>query len=127
MSLWQKVVVIANKAMNTEANQILGELKAECPRSSTGHNGRHVADSFRIMGKGEGAMVSVSGSGLIGSIRIGSTELGAYYADQGNGGRGRIIHPTHAKALRLKDGTIRKSVHGYEGTHFVREVADRHR
>lgn len=122
MSLWDKVVEIANKAMNTEANQILGELQAECPKDT----GRTAA-SFHIMGgKGE-ALVSLGGKGIIGSVRIGSNELSALYADEGNGGRGRIIYPTHAKALHLKDGSYRASVHGYEGSHFVARVANRHR
>lgn len=122
MSLWEKVVAITNKAMNTEANQILGELRAECPKDSG-----KTAASFRIMGKGEDATVSVGGRGLITNVRIGSTELSALYADQGNGGKGRIIYPTQAQALHLKDGSYRASVHGYEGSHFVAKVASRHR
>lgn len=122
MSLLSKVIEIANKAMNTEASQILDELKAECPKD-TGHT----AERIKIMGKGENATVSVGGRGLLTNVRIGSTDLSAYYADQGNGGRGRIIRPKEAQALHLKDGSYRAFVHGYNGSHFVARVANRHR
>lgn len=122
MSLWDKVVGIVNKRMNTEAQQILSELQAECPKDT----GRTAA-SFHIAGKGEGGTVSVGAKGLIGSVQIISTELSAYYANYGNGGRNRTIYPTHAKALHLKDGSFRGSVRGYDGTHFVEKVANRHR
>ena len=122
MALWNKVVEIVNRVMNTEANQILYELKATCPKD-TGKT----AERFHIMGRNEGASVGISGRGLIRSVRIGSTELTAYYADQGNGGPGRIIRPIHAKALKLKDGSIVPYVRGYDGAHFVKWVADRHR
>ena len=123
MSVWQKVVEIVNDVMNTEADQILYELRATCPKD-TGETAR----SFRIMGKNDDSTVpTVGGKGLIQSIRIGSTKLSAYYADQGNGGKSRIIRPKHAKALKLKDGSYRTYVHGYDGTDFVRWVADRHR
>lgn len=123
MSIWDKVVGIVNKTMNTTANSILEELKYACPKDSG-----KTAASFHIMGGGEDATVSVSGRGLIRSVRIGSNELSAYYAAYGNGGRGRIIRPTHAKALHLKDGSYRSQVHGYTPpSNFVKDVADRHR
>ena len=137
MSVWDKVVGIVNKAMNTEAQQILDELKAECPRSAEGHNGKHVADSFKIMGMGSEAMVSTGRvGGLITDVKIGSTELGAYYAAYGNGGSGRIIRSTRGTdrkgrvpgKMELKDGTYRTMVHGYTpSSNFVKDVADRHR
>lgn len=122
MSVWQKVVEIVNKAMNTEAGQILKELRAECPKDS-GDTARRI----HIMSGKEDATVSITAKGLIRSVRIGSNDLSAYYADQGNGGRSRIIRPTRSKALHLKDGSYRAYVHGYEGSHFVKRVADRHR
>lgn len=123
MSIWQKVVEIANRAMDTEANQILYELRATCPKD-TGETAR----SFRIMSSEDDSTVStIGGKGLIRSVRIGSTKLSAYYADQGNGGKSRIIRPKRAKALKLKDGSYRPYVHGYDGTDFVKWVADRHR
>lgn len=123
MSIWQKVVEIVNVKMNTEAGQILQELRAECPKDS-GETARRI----HIMGAKEDATVAIGGvKGLIHSVRIGSNDLSAYYADQGNGGSGRIIRPTRSKALHLKDGSYRAYVHGYEGSHFVKRVADRHR
>lgn len=130
MSLVQKVAQIVNKRMNTEAQQILDELREACPKRSG-----KTAESFHIMGGGEDATVSVSGQGLIKSVRIGSTLLSAKYADEGNGGSGREIRSTRRydrngippAKLKLSDGTYRVMVHGYEGTHFVREVANRHR
>lgn len=64
---------------------------------------------------------------------VGAIDLGLFYLDQGNGGSNRLIYP------RRKNGTMvwvdnatgqffaRKVVHGYNGIHFVRRVADRHR
>ena len=131
MSLLQKVTQIVNKTMNTEAQQILGELREACP-SRTGKT----AASFHIMGGKEDATVSVGGKGLIKSVRIGSTLLSAKYADEGNGGSGREIRSTRpydrrgippGKMKLSDDGSYRAMVHGYEGSHFVKEVADRHR
>lgn len=131
MSVLQKVVQIANKAMNTEAQQILGELQEACPKRSG-----KTAASFHIMGGGEQASVSTGGQGLVKSVRIGSTLLSAKYADEGNGGEGAIITSTRpydrrgippGKMKLSSDGSYRTMVHGYEGNHFVREVAGRHR
>lgn len=123
MSVWQKVVEIVNDVMNTEADQILYELRATCPKD-TGDTAR----SFRIMGRNDDSTVpTIGGRGLIRSVRIGSTKLSAYYADQGNGGKSRIIRPKRKKVLALKDGSYRPYVHGYDGKEFVKWVADRHR
>lgn len=131
MSLWDRVVEIANRAMQTEAAEILGELKEACP-SRTGKT----AASFHIMaGKGN-ATVSVGGKGLITSVRIGSTKLSALYASEGNGGSGRVITSTRPLdrrgrppgKLKLSDGSYRTMVHGYTPpTNFVVDVANRHR
>lgn len=96
------------------AEQILSELRAECPKQS----GRS-ARSFHIEKDGR-------------NYRVVSTKLSAYYADQGNGGHSRIIYPRRAKALKITNGVNRtlgyaKYVHGYDGDHFVKRVADRHR
>lgn len=123
MSLWDKVVGIVNERMNTEAQQILAELRAECPKD-TGKT----AASFHIAGKGADGTVSVGAKGLIGSVQIVSNELSAYYAAYGNGGRSREIYPKRSKALHLKDGSYRGMVHGYKPErNFVKDVADRHR
>lgn len=96
------------------AEKILWEVRAECPKQS----GRS-ARSFRVEKRGSGYAVV-------------SDKLSAYYADQGNGGPGRIIYPRRAKALKITNGVNRtlgyaKYVHGYDGAHYIKEVADRHR
>lgn len=133
MSLWDRVVEIVNVKMQTEAAEILDELRAECPKR-TGQT----ANSFHIMaGKGN-ATVSVGGKGLITSVRIGSTRLSALYADEGNGGSGRVITSTRPVdrrgrppgKLKIMNGMYMQyatQVHGYDGDHFVKRVADRHR
>lgn len=129
MSIRDKVVEIANKAMRTKAHEILQELKDECPRSAEGHNGKHVADSFHIMAKGSDAEVFETfntGNRFIKTVVIGSNEKGAYFANYGNGGHGKRIYPKNAKALHLKDGSYKGMVHGYEGKHFIEKVAKRH-
>ena len=130
MAIWDKVVEIANKAMNTEASQILGELKAACPYR-TGTTQR----SFHIMRGSGNATVSVGGSGLITSVRIGSTLDSAYYADQGNSATSKYVsfapYPgwdTSKRPYVSKDGMVHSHGRaGYEGKHFVKAVADRHR
>lgn len=60
-----------------------------------------------------------------------------YYLNEGNGGRGRIITANHRRkdgrpgALGKKPDGIpgygwKQSVHGYDGIHFVEEIAARH-
>ena len=129
MSVWDKAVEIINKAMNTEANQILGELKAACPKDSGA-----AAGSIHIMGK-NGGDVGISAQGLITSVRIGANVnwgnhedggLHLYYANYGNGGPGRRIWPTRSRALNTKHGYY-GMVHGYNGSHFIEAVASRHR
>ena len=66
------------------------------------------------------------------NYRIVSNKLTAYYAEYGNGGRGTYIYPKRAKALRITNGVNRtlgwaKYVHGYDGTGFIHDVAERHR
>lgn len=133
MSLLSKAIGIANKAMKTEADQILKELREACPKK-TGKTAR----SFRIMSMDADAVVGTTGQGVTKRVLIGSTRLTAYWADHGNYDSGQKIYPKHTR----KDGRTpmlgkypdgipgygwRASVNAYEGTHFVREVADRHR
>ena len=135
MSLLRTVIDIVNRVMDTEASEILRELREECPKD-TGKT----AASFHIMGADSQAVVGIGGSGVTKSVLIGSTKQTAYWADQGNAGSGPIIYPKHAR----RDGSNkppmlgkypkgipgygwRASVHAYEGDHFVRRVADRHR
>ena len=76
---------------------------------------------------------SVFGAGrFIGADTTWSSEDGGthlYYMDQGNKPNapdGRI-HPTKKKALKLKDGSVRRSVSTYRGRGFIKEIADRYR
>lgn len=112
------LVAHAERIIETEsrriADKILWEVRAACPKQS----GRS-ARSFRVEKRGRGYAVV-------------SSKLSAYYADQGNGGSGRIIYPTRARALKITNGVNRtlgyaRFVHGYDGAHYIREVANRHR
>lgn len=114
MSLKARVELVIDARTKRLAEQILRELRAECPKQS----GRS-ARSFRIEKVGR-------------NYQIVSRKLSAYYADEGNGGRDRTIYPRRAKALKITNGINRtlgyaKFVHGYDGDHFVARVADRHR
>lgn len=134
MSILDKVIEIVNQKMDTEANQILGELKDACPKR-TGQT----AASFHIMGSGKGATASIGGKGFITNVRIGSTRLSAKYASEGNGGSGKVIKSTRKyDRLGREPGKLlimngmhtmyATSVHGYTpATNFVKDVADRHR
>lgn len=114
MSVKSRVEFVIDARTKRIANQILKELQAECPKQS----GR-TARSFRIEKVGR-------------NYRIVSNKLTAYYAEYGNGGRGTYIYPKRAKALRITNGVNRtlgwaKYVHGYDGTGFIHDVAERHR
>ena len=120
MSLVEKVRAITREEMRQLAVTIEGELKAECSSDSGAARASiHIEeiDEAHIF---VGAHASFPPNGDDGGTHL-------YYADQGNGGRGRIIRPTSYRALHLKDGSYRASVHGYEGKHFIKAVADRHR
>ena len=96
------------------AEVILDEVREECPKKS----GRS-AKSFHIEPRGN-------------SYAVVSNRLAAYYADEGNGGSGRIIYPTRSRLLKITNGVNRtlgyaKYVHGYDGDHYITRVADRHR
>lgn len=118
MSLVEKVWAITKQGMMELADAIETELKAECPRRS-GEAARSIAieqiDDYHIF--------------------VGGSNLHLYYADQGNGGSRRIIRSTRLYdrngvppgKLKFSDGTFHTSAHGYNGKHFVKKVADRHR
>lgn len=120
MSLVEKVRAITREQMMELARTIEGELKAACP-SDSGDARRSIhieeEDESHIF---VGAHASFPPNGDDPGTHL-------YYADQGNGGRKRTIKPTRYKALHLKDGSYRAWVHGYEGKHFIKAVADRHR
>lgn len=115
MSLVEKVKVICAEKVEELADTIEGELKAECP-VATGEAKR-----------------AIHIEGLTPTrYRIGGKNLHLFFADQGNNQRLRIIYPKGkgnggANALRFTDGSIHGSARTYEGKHFVKEVADRHR
>lgn len=101
------------------ADKIFWEVRRECPKKS----GR-TARSFEVM--------KINGNYVVGSYKV-----TAYYAENGNG-TGRI-YPRRKKALKLTNGinrvltdengkpVIRASVSTYEGAHFLRDIASRHR
>lgn len=115
MSLVETVFSIAEKRLDTVAMQIQHELKQACPkRSGEAASSVHieVVDGF--------------------TRRIGSTNLHFYFADQGNGSGGipksgdRKVMPisgNRGQWIAFRTGPFKN----YEGKHFVKEVADRHR
>ena len=142
MALWDKVVQITNKAMNTKAQQILEEVHERgyyyYPDSA------HVVPSFRIMSRKSGGEVTESfgtGGSLIKSVIIGSDLREAYWAVYGNigGSQGGRIYP-HGSALVFpgqgayrwhghgkRGNYVLPSVRAYRGHNFLRDVANRHR
>ena len=120
MSLVEKVRAITLEQMRELAQTIQGELKSACPSDSG-----MARASIRIEEESETLIFVGAHASFPPNGNDGGTHL--YYADQGNGGKGRTIRPTRRKALHLKDGSFRASVHGYEGKHFITEVANRHR
>lgn len=110
-ALAREIVDIETKRI---AEKIYWEVRRECPKQS----GR-TARSFRIEKRGS-------------SYAIVSDKLTAYYAENGNGGPSTLIYPRKAKVLKITNGINRTLgyapyVHGYDGAHFLREIADRHR
>lgn len=103
---------IVQKKLDEVANDIFQELIAEVPV----HTGR-TKQSIRVYKTGKYKRA------------IGSYLLSAKYADEGNG-PGRI-YPVHSKYLRFigYDGKVHyaKSVRSYIGSHYVEDVANRHR
>lgn len=142
MSLWDKVVQISNKAMNTKAQQILDEVKERGYHYYP--DSQHVVPSFRIMSKkGHGEVMAKFSTGgtLITSVVIGSDLREAYWAVFGNigGSQGGRIYPNGPALVFPGQGAYRGQGHGkggkyvmpsvraYRGHNFVREVANRHR
>lgn len=124
MSLVETVQTVVKDHMADFAEVIEGELKSACPERS---------------GEAKGS-IGIEQMGEF-SYRIGGENLHLYYADQGNkeGSRGGRIYPLgkalvfdgwgeHAGKGKGKGGRyVLPSVSAYDGSHFVREVADRHR
>lgn len=110
MSLVERVLAISKEHMHELATTIEGELKAECPkRSGEAARSIHTEDVSEF------------------SVFVGGTNDHLFFADQGNNQRVRTILPVRAKALRFEDGTFHASASTYNGKHFVKKVADRHR
>lgn len=141
MSLWDKVVSISNRAMNTKAQQILDEVYERgyhyYPDSV------HVVPSFHIMSKkGHGEVMQrfETGGKLVTSVIIGSELREAYWAVYGNvgGSRGGRIYPNGPALVFPGQGSYRGGGHGkggkyvmpsvraYRGHNFLRDVARRH-
>ena len=121
MSFESQVIAICERELDRVAAEIESEMKAK------------VAEHYKS-GDAERA-IHIERTGVLTRFIGGTGGEGTkhlYYLDQGNGGRGRIIRPTRSKALRLTDGrgntrAFAKQVHGYDGIHFVAEIASRHR
>ena len=110
MPLVEIVQSLCEKDMKEIANTIEGELKAECPvQSGEAQASIHVEQKSAT------------------SYRIGAANLHLFFADQGNNQSKSIIYPVRRKALQFTDGSFHGSASTYEGKHFVREVANRHR
>ena len=105
---------IAKNAITEEldrvAEMIEGELKNACPsktgRARSAIHTEHTGEYERF---------------------VGGTDLHLYFADEGNNQRLGTIYPVRARALRFTDGSFHASASTYEGRHFVKAVADRHR
>ena len=110
MALVETVKTAAMEQMRQIAQKINGELKAECPKRS---------------GQAAGA-IHIEQTGEM-SYRIGGTDDHLFFADQGNNQSKSVIYPVRAKALRFTDGSFHPQASTYEGHHFVKKVADRHR
>ena len=118
------------RQMEDVAHDIEDEMKAEAGhhrpsyRSPTGEAARSIRTervddvTYRI---GAYADFDSRGNGN------GGTHL--YYMTQGNSGNGADgrIHPTRSKGLKLKDGSVRKSVGTYAGRNFIADIADKYR
>lgn len=115
MSLVERVRAISIQELDKLATRISYELKSECPKR-TGE----AASSVRIEETGEFSRF------------VGSDNLHFYFADQGNG-TGGIPKNGARKPLPISGANgqwiaFRTSpFRNYEGKHFVKAVADRHR
>ena len=121
MSLVEKVRAITLEQMRELAQTIEGELKAECPvKSGEARRSIHIEEIDDT------------------HIFVGGTNEHLFFADQGNkqkysyfGGRRNPNAPNYqrrgSRVLKFSDGSIHTYARTYEGKHFVKEVADRHR
>lgn len=138
------VTGITNRRVKEIAEQMRDEMReivSEHSRSGKAYDSIEIHYNNPNSGRGDfgnGAEGSLRG-GFMTYVFIGSHEKSAYYLDQGNNQHGGLIYP-HGKALVFqgygryagkgngRNGEyILPSVRAYEGIHFVKEVADRHR
>ena len=121
MSVTEKVLEITKIRMNELARTIESELKAECPVRS--------GEARRSIGIEEIDETH---------IFVGGQNEHLFFADQGNrqkysyfGGKRNLLAPNYqgggSRVLKFSDGSIHTYAHTYEGKHFVKDVADRHR
>lgn len=130
------VTGLTNKRIKELAYEIKGELEDFCAKHKcTGAAMNSFKVNFNGAGGGGAFEAGASGSfrgGFLTSVSIYSNEPSAYYLDQGNGGPNRKIvsHGYPRKSLHLEhigEDVYAKSVRGYDGYHYVKDVADRHR
>lgn len=123
MSLTETAEKLIKDELDRVSRQIMIEMKRECPKKSGS-----AATAISIMEESPfSRFVGVP-------INWGNHQdpgMHLYYACHGNGGRGRIIEPTHSRALRIQDGfgntvAFRAYVHGYSGHNFIADIAAKH-
>lgn len=139
-SITDIVVGLTNRRVKQLAEQMLEEIRETIasemkhPERSTGA----AANSFSISWNGAGGggqfetgATGSFGGGFLTSVTISSDEPSAYYLDQGNGGSNRIIrssrYPKGSLHLEHIGDVYAKQVHGYDGIHYIKKVADMHR
>lgn len=115
MSLVEIVTTLVEKDMDKVATRIQYELKRECPqRTGEAAGAIHIEDTGQF------------------SKRIGGTNSHLYWADQGNGpgsiprdGSRKVMPVSGSRGewIAFRTGPF----NSYEGKHFVKAVADRHR
>lgn len=137
------VIRLTNKRVKELAEQMRDEMKAVIAdgghiRTGKAYNSIEVHYNNATSGSTGFGLGGASGSmrgGFLTSVQIGSYEASAYYLDQGNGGKTAVIRSTREfdrrgrrpGKLKLRDGSYATYVMGYDGIHFAREVANRHR
>lgn len=138
------VVKLTNKQVIAIANQIKDEIQDELlDHLCTG--AAYSSFSIGFQGKGENISFGDFATGMEGNfaggflnyVVIGSNEPSAYYLDQGNGGPSRRIYSTRPAdkmgrkpklhLTHIGENVYATSVRGYNGIHYIKKVADRHR
>lgn len=128
MSLVEKVFALSKEQMMELAKTIEGELKSECPVNSG-----EARNSIKIEVEDD-THIFVGAHAVFNSKTGGNGGAHLYYADQGNGGSRTLIYSTRKYDRRgIPPGKLSlpwgyySNVKGYDGKHFIKAVADRHR